>query len=124
MSDLISRAAAIDAICEDGTQLERQGQYSMTMAERKQRDADILDALPSAQPQDIARDISRIIENEKDMRVIAKNAQPDYQEVLGWLLAYHTKSFDLHGRYMPHEVIGWLVHDFANAYMAERREEE
>ena len=33
--------------------------------------------LPSAQPQDIARDISRIIENEKDMRVISKNAQTD-----------------------------------------------
>ena len=49
--DNISRAAAINAICEDGTQLERQGQYTMTMAERKQRDADILDALPSAQPE-------------------------------------------------------------------------
>lgn len=48
--DTISRRQAIDAICEDGTQLERQGQYSMTMAERKQRDADILDALPSAHP--------------------------------------------------------------------------
>jgi len=51
MDDTISRQAAIDAICEDGTQLERQGQYSITMAERKQRDADILDALPSAQPE-------------------------------------------------------------------------
>ena len=50
------------------------------------------------------------------------SAQPE-QDILSWLLAYHTKSFDLHGRYMPHEVIGWLVHDFANAYMAERREE-
>lgn len=48
--DLISRQAAIEAICEDGTQLERQGQYSMTMAERKQRDVDILDALPSVHP--------------------------------------------------------------------------
>ena len=47
--DLISKQAAIEAICEDGTQLERQGQYSMTMAERKQRDVDILDALPSVQ---------------------------------------------------------------------------
>lgn len=47
--DTISRAAAINAICEDGTRLERQGKYTMTMAERKQRDADILDALPSAQ---------------------------------------------------------------------------
>ena len=50
MSDLIDKQMAIDAICEDGTRLERQGQYSMTMAERKQRDVDILEALPSAQP--------------------------------------------------------------------------
>lgn len=49
-SDVVSRQAAIEAICEDGTMFERQGQYSITMAERKQRDTDILDALPSAQP--------------------------------------------------------------------------
>lgn len=49
MSDLISRQAAIKAICEDGTMFERQGKYTMTMAERKQKDADILDSLPSAQ---------------------------------------------------------------------------
>ena len=48
------------------------------------------------------------------------SAQPE-KDILSWLLAYHTKSFELQGRYMPHEVIGWLVHDFANAYMAERR---
>jgi len=47
--DTISRQDAINAICEDGTALERQGRYSLTMAERKQRDADILEALPSAQ---------------------------------------------------------------------------
>lgn len=49
MIDLISRQAAIKAICEDGTMFERQGKYTMTMAERKQKDADILDSLPSAQ---------------------------------------------------------------------------
>ena len=49
MNDLISRQAAIKAICEDGTMLERQGKYTMTMAERKQKDADILDTLPPAQ---------------------------------------------------------------------------
>lgn len=32
--------------------------------------------LPSAQPENIARDIATIIENEKDMRVMLKNAQP------------------------------------------------
>ena len=57
--DMISRQAALAAICEDGTQLERQGQYSMTMAERKQRDADILSALPSAQPETAKRIVGK-----------------------------------------------------------------
>lgn len=51
VGDTISRQAAIKAICEDGTMLERQGKYTMTMAERKQKDADILDTLPPAQPE-------------------------------------------------------------------------
>ena len=63
MDDIISRQATIDAICEDGTQLERQGQYSMTMAERKQRDADILDALPSAQPERTCVNCGRTVNN-------------------------------------------------------------
>lgn len=49
--DLISRQAALKAICEDGTWLESQGCTEITMAERKQRDADILSDLPSAQPE-------------------------------------------------------------------------
>ena len=48
------------------------------------------------------------------------SAQPDYQEVLGWLLAYHTMSFDLHGRYLPHEVISWLINDFTKEFIAGR----
>lgn len=47
MSDLIDRKAAITAICEDGTWLERQGCTEITMCERKQRDADILSELPT-----------------------------------------------------------------------------
>ena len=35
------------------------------------------------------------------------------KDILGWLLAYHTKSFDLKGRYLPHEVIGWLINDIS-----------
>jgi hypothetical protein len=50
----------------------------------------------------------------------APAAQPNYQEVLGWLLAYHTMSFDLHGRYLPHEVISWLINDFTKEFIAER----
>ena len=72
MSDLISRQAAIDAMAE------LQGRAS-TKAELKRISKALkrIKRLPSAQPQDIAQDIARIIENEKDMRVIAKNAQPD-----------------------------------------------
>ena len=50
--------------------------------------------------------------------------QPDYQKVLGWLLAYHTMSFNLHGRYLPHEVISWLINDFTKEFIAERGEED
>ena len=50
------------------------------------------------------------------------SAQPE-QNVLAWLLSYHTQAFELKGRYLPHEVIGWLVNDFCKAFMAERREE-
>lgn len=48
------------------------------------------------------------------------SAQSDYQEVLGWLLAYHTMSFDLHGRHLPHEVISWLINDFTKEFIAKR----
>ena len=52
------------------------------------------------------------------------SAQPDYKEVLGWLLAYHTISFDLHGRYLPHEVISWLINDFTKEFIAGRGQNE
>ena len=51
VGDMISREGAIKAICEDGTWLERQGCTEITMAERKQRDADIIEKLPPVQPQ-------------------------------------------------------------------------
>lgn len=34
-------------------------------------------------------------------------------DLLGWLFAYHTKSFELKGIYPPHEVIAWLVNDLS-----------
>lgn len=42
-----------------------------------------------------------------------ESATIEKTEVLGWLLAYHTKSFDLKGRYSPHEVISWLINDIS-----------
>lgn len=55
MTDLISRAEAISAICEDGTKLEREGRYILLMASRKQRDADILSALPTVDAVPVVR---------------------------------------------------------------------
>lgn len=47
--DCVSRQAAIEAICTEGTRLERNG--TVAMCEIKQWCVDILDALPSAQPE-------------------------------------------------------------------------
>ena len=48
-SDCISRQAAIDAICKEGTRLERNG--IVAMCEIKQWCVDLLERLPSAQPE-------------------------------------------------------------------------
>ena len=49
MQDLISRQAAIDAICKEGTRLERNG--TVAMCEIKQWCIDLLERLPSTQPE-------------------------------------------------------------------------
>jgi len=53
MNDLVSRKAAIDALCTEGTRLERNG--TVAMVEIKQWCVDILEALPSAQPETAKR---------------------------------------------------------------------
>lgn len=65
MNDLISRQAAIDAYILHT--------MDYLVGEKPRRAfTEVLRELPSAQPQDIARDIATIIENEKDMRVVLK----------------------------------------------------
>lgn len=44
---LIKLSDAIKAFCEDGTRLERQGVYTLTLAEAKQRAVDILESVPT-----------------------------------------------------------------------------
>lgn len=48
--DVISRQAAIDAICEHGTDLERRGITVLAVANHKQATVDLLENLPSVQP--------------------------------------------------------------------------
>lgn len=80
MSDLIDRQAAINAICEDGVQLERHAQYSMTMVERKQRDVDILEALPPVS-----------FENHDEIKSYSKDTI-SRQQVIDALADMHCKS--------------------------------
>lgn len=63
MKDLISRQAAKNKKVYS----EERHEYVVPVAE--------IDWLPSAQPEQIARDIATIIENEKDMRVILQNTE-------------------------------------------------
>lgn len=51
MDDLISRQQAIEAICEHGTDLERRGITVLAVANHKQATVDLLEQLPSAQPE-------------------------------------------------------------------------
>lgn len=59
---------------------------------------------PSAQPKDVARDIATIIENEKDMRVIAKNAQPEQADC-----EYCHEDSDGYVRPIEKNSHAWLV---------------
>lgn len=70
---------------------------------------------------DTEKDENRFIHLVRD---IAPSAQPEYQEALNWLLTYYTKSFELHGRYLPNEIIGWLIADFTKEFIAERKQDE
>ena len=49
MDDLISRQAAIDAICEHGVDLERRGITVLAVVNHKQVTVDLLEKLPSAE---------------------------------------------------------------------------
>lgn len=51
VGDMISRQAAINAICEHGTGLERRGILVLSVATHKQATVDLLETLPSAQPE-------------------------------------------------------------------------
>ena len=97
--DTIDRQAAIDALdCINGTE-------------------EVLRSLPSAQPEpsQVARDIATIIENEQDMRVVLRNAQPD-------LICKDCKHYDRHNKRCRKWNHGVRQIDWCSR--AERRENE
>ena len=77
-SDTISRQAAVEAL-EAKKDKSAKGDMGCFYNTIIQNDIDALKGLPSAQPEpsQVARDIATIIENEQDMRVIARSIQPE-----------------------------------------------
>lgn len=59
------------------------------------------------------RAIEQVVKEQPTVETIKK------EDLLGWLLAYHTTSFELKGRYMPHEVISWLINDLSKNFLNE-----
>lgn len=51
MNDYIERQEAIGAVCEHGTELERRGITVLAVVNHKQVTIDLLESLPSVQPQ-------------------------------------------------------------------------
>lgn len=80
LNDTISRQAAIKAICEDGTWLESQGCTDISMAERKQRDADILGELQSAEPeQRYTEEELRVFQHGISLSLLSKRSAQRWQ---------------------------------------------
>ena len=70
MDDLISRKQAIDTLENTKTAISENGERYIA----KQNAIMRIDALPSVQPEpsQVARDIARIVENERDMQILPK----------------------------------------------------
>lgn len=79
MTDLISRQAAVDAL--DGVKVDEEycTEYDIGYNDGIDFAVSKLSVLPSAEPKpsELARDIATIIEDEMDMRVVLKNAEPE-----------------------------------------------
>ena len=69
VSDCISRQAAIEALCDDCPRVQSVCPHYPCREYLK------IEELPSVQPEQIARDIATILENEHDMRIMLKNAE-------------------------------------------------
>ena len=81
----------------------------------------VMDSNGEFQPVD-ANTISMIDPDDAVSAIENLRSVTPEQDIAEWMLAYHLKSFDLKGRYLPHEVISWLINDFAKVFLAERRE--
>ena len=87
MSDLISRQAAIDAICDKCKE-----DYPDTTGCNICDEISVLINLPSAEPEPLS--------------------DAYMKAVWTWLLNYQIKAAELKGRYTPYEVLSWVANDW------------
>lgn len=103
--DTISRQAAINAICEHGTDLERRGITVLSVANHKQATVDLLENLPSAERR------GRWI---KDKNLYKCTACNDLLTVAGWADCIPEKQIYTAFKYCPNcgakmdEVEEWI----------------
>lgn len=94
MTDLIERWAVLELLSDRRCNTNCFDESGQKIYEELSKAIEDVKDLPSAQPHDIARDIATIIENEKDMRVMLKNAQPDVPDTNGGDIIYRRAAID------------------------------
>lgn len=106
MNDLISRQAAIDAVCTHGTELERRGITVLAVANHKQVTVDLLEQLPSAQPEQRWIPCSERLPDLWDERYLVS---------LAWggvgVMEYKSTGFHNYGSFSPvpiETVTAWM----------------
>ena len=110
--DLISRQAAIDAICKEGTRLERNG--TVAMCEIKQWCIDLLEQLPSAQPEQRWIPCSeRLPEEPYGCLVTVWDTNPvtmdEFENILPYFVGWDGEQWnDGDGEQCPFEVVAWM----------------
>ena len=91
--DCISRQAAIDAFLTELTKRERKNLlHTWSTVEVKYFVVDMLEKLPSAQPEPLSDAYTKA--------------------VWTWLLDYQIKATELKGKYTPCEVLSWVANDW------------
>lgn len=90
MSDYIDRQAAIDAICEHGTNLERRGITVLSVANVKQIMVDLLENLPSAEVEPVKHGRWTPVTNGRGgfECSMCHSYAPSYQDGVEWLSRY------------------------------------
>ena len=108
MTDLISRADAIERFCEFGTSLERQGKTMITMVDAKYAFIETLESLPSADAEWIPCSERLPSESDDYICTIPLDAEETYTEVLTFHKGRFYEDDDEWGAIYHDDVLAWM----------------